>query len=119
MLHEVLNNGSGAGDTAGGSREGEQQHGIMGMDTPGLSLLPHTQGDCESHSGRSYPLIITGSYPLQKREHKLSPLLCKKSKSAANRCHWKVEQSLDLPAAPRAVHPRADGDGIYAERKWS
>ena len=39
---------------------------------------------------KKYPDLITGHYPNHKKEHKLSPMLCKLAKESPNRYHWRV-----------------------------
>jgi len=38
---------------------------------------------------KSYPLLLHGHYPLHKKEHKVSPSLCKLA-TDANGAYWKI-----------------------------
>eukprot|EP01035_Chromulina_nebulosa_P017574 gene17574-23142_t len=53
---------------------------------------------CESLMS-DYPDLIYGHYPNQKKEHKLSPSLCKLAKNSQNRCHWRIAKDEDIHSA--------------------
>ena len=39
---------------------------------------------------RKYPDLIVGHYPNHKKEHKLSPMLCRMAKESPDKYHWRV-----------------------------